>query len=83
MRIHSGDDDLLPNESSRATIKIESTVADASQKHIGRYTCEYEGCNRTYSTVGNLRTHMKTHKGKIFIIKCPHSVGSFLHYYEI
>lgn len=67
MRIHPGQDDILPSESLHTTIKIESALPDTSQKHIGRYTCEYEGCNRTYSTVGNLRTHMKTHKGKIFI----------------
>ena len=84
MRIRAGDDDLLPNESSRATIKIESTVSDASQKHIGRYTCEYEGCKRTYSTVGNLRTHMKTHKGE-YRFKCaePSCGKAFLTSYSL
>ncbi|XP_076183263.1 uncharacterized protein LOC143154979 isoform X2 [Ptiloglossa arizonensis] len=84
MRIHPGQDDILPSESLHTTIKIESALPDTSQKHIGRYTCEYEGCNRTYSTVGNLRTHMKTHKGE-YRFKCaePSCGKAFLTSYSL
>nr|XP_012149461.1 PREDICTED: zinc finger protein 148-like [Megachile rotundata] len=77
-------DDTLQTESKYTTVTIENIVPDTSQKHIGRYTCEYEGCSRTYSTVGNLRTHMKTHKGE-YRFKCaePNCGKAFLTSYSL
>lgn len=34
-----------------------------------RYGCVYDGCVRHYSSMGNLKTHMKVHEGK-FNFKC-------------
>ncbi|XP_046743129.1 uncharacterized protein LOC124409510 [Diprion similis] len=84
MRIHPGQNDSMPDDPSHATITIESTDPDTNQKHISRYTCEYDGCTRTYSTVGNLRTHMKTHKGE-YRFKCtdPDCGKAFLTSYSL
>ncbi|KAF7994480.1 hypothetical protein HCN44_003952 [Aphidius gifuensis] len=84
MRIHPGQDDSMPDDPSHATITIESTDPDTNQKHISRYECEYDGCARTYSTVGNLRTHMKTHKGE-YRFKCadPQCGKAFLTSYSL
>lgn len=79
MRIHPGSNDSMPDDPSHAVITIETTDPDTNQKRISRYTCEYDGCSRTYSTVGNLRTHMKTHKGLLHLIKrVKKFVGWFL-----
>ena len=30
-----------------------------------RFECKFEGCNRTYSTSSNLKTHMRSHEGDL------------------
>ncbi|KAJ8674583.1 hypothetical protein QAD02_005845 [Eretmocerus hayati] len=84
MRIHPGKNDSMPEDPSHAVITIESTDPDTNQKRISRYNCEYDGCSRTYSTVGNLRTHMKTHKGE-YRFKCsdPSCGKAFLTSYSL
>lgn len=36
-----------------------------------RFECVYDGCDRHYSSMGNLKTHMKVHEGK-FNYKCDY-----------
>ena len=63
MNFCPGKDSAIPENPSHATITIESTDPMTNKREIKRYNCQYDRCSRTYSTVGNLRTHMKTHKG--------------------
>lgn len=64
MRIAVGDSTTMPEFPSHATITVETTDPNTLQKHVKKFQCEYKSCDRSYTTVGNLRTHMKTHKGR-------------------
>lgn len=84
MQINPTSSSKMPDEPSHATLTITSTNPDTKETTVNRFHCEYDGCYRTYSTVGNLRTHMKTHKGE-FRFKCtePNCGKAFLTSYSL
>uniref|UniRef100_A0A8C5LXJ2 Metal regulatory transcription factor 1 n=1 Tax=Leptobrachium leishanense TaxID=445787 RepID=A0A8C5LXJ2_9ANUR len=54
----------MPRNIEGATLTLHSECPETKLREVKRYQCTFEGCLRTYSTAGNLRTHEKTHRGE-------------------
>ncbi|XP_038049293.1 metal regulatory transcription factor 1-like isoform X2 [Patiria miniata] len=74
----------VPDDIAGATLTMERTNPKTQKKEIQRYNCEFERCNRTYSTPGNLKTHLKTHTGDFsFVCKEKGCGKAFLTSYSL
>ena len=60
------------------TTKVDGDVQMSSEEpdltqlvNSKKYECVYDGCKRSYTSMGNLKTHLKAHQGK-YDYKCDH-----------
>lgn len=83
MHINPGNSPM-PRNPSHLTLTIESRDETSGRKEIKRFRCTYEGCPRTYSTAGNLKTHQKTHTGEYTFVCSQDGCGkAFLTSYSL
>ncbi|KAI5608802.1 metal regulatory transcription factor 1 isoform X2 [Silurus asotus] len=74
----------MPRNIEGATLTLHSECPETKQREVKRYQCTFEGCTRTYSTAGNLRTHQKTHRGEYTFVCNQQGCGkAFLTSYSL
>ncbi|XP_040087572.1 metal regulatory transcription factor 1 isoform X2 [Oryx dammah] len=74
----------MPRNIEGATLTLQSECPETKRKEVKRYQCTFEGCPRTYSTAGNLRTHQKTHRGEYTFVCNQEGCGkAFLTSYSL
>ncbi|XP_063167770.1 metal regulatory transcription factor 1 isoform X2 [Candoia aspera] len=74
----------MPRNIEGATLTLQSECPETKLKEVKRYQCTFQGCPRTYSTAGNLRTHQKTHRGEYTFVCNQEGCGkAFLTSYSL
>ena len=54
-------------------IQMTAEVQDLAELVTSKkYECVYDGCRRSYTSMGNLKTHLKAHQGR-YDFKCDHN----------
>lgn len=84
MQIYPGNNSPLSKNASHATLTIEGRDEKNQRLEFKRFRCNFDGCTRTYSTAGNLKTHMKTHTGELTFVCNAEGCGkAFLTSYSL